>query len=113
MSPVEVEATLIAHPAVLESAVVGHAADDGLVKAKAFVVLKEPARASADLAAELQSFVKAKIAPYKAPRWVEFVDGLPKTATGKIQRFRLRLDPGRACPSRSSSPAAAAVAARG
>jgi benzoate-CoA ligase family protein len=90
VSPVEVEATLIAHPAVLESAVVGHAADDGLVKAKAFVVLKDPALASADLAAELQSFVKAKIAPYKAPRWVEFVDGLPKTATGKIQRFRLR-----------------------
>jgi len=90
VSPVEVEATLIAHPAVLESAVVGHAADDGLVKAKAFVVLKDPALASAELAAELQSFVKAKIAPYKAPRWVEFVDGLPKTATGKIQRFRLR-----------------------
>jgi 4-hydroxybenzoate-CoA ligase/benzoate-CoA ligase len=60
------------------------------VKAKAFVVLKEPARASADLAAELQSFVKARIAHYKTPRWVEFVDALPKTATGKIQRFRLR-----------------------
>ena len=90
VSPVEVEATLIAHPAVLESAVVGHEAEDGLVKAKAFVVLKDPAEASAALAAELQSFVKAKIAPYKAPRWVEFVDGLPKTATGKIQRFRLR-----------------------
>ena len=92
VSPVEVEAALIAHPAVLESAVVGHAAEDGLVKAKAFVVLKEGAQASADLAAELQSFVKARIAPYKAPRWVEFVDGLPKTATGKIQRFRLRAE---------------------
>jgi benzoate-CoA ligase len=90
VSPVEVEATLIAHPAVLESAVVGHEAEDGLVKAKAFVVLKEAAQASAALAAELQSFVKARIAPYKAPRWVEFVEGLPKTATGKIQRFRLR-----------------------
>jgi benzoate-CoA ligase len=90
VSPVEVEATLIAHPAVLESAVVGQEAEDGLVKAKAFVVLKEPAQASAALAAELQSFVKAKIAPYKAPRWIEFVEGLPKTATGKIQRFRLR-----------------------
>ena len=90
VSPVEVEATLIAHPAVLESAVVGHEGGDGLVKAKAFVVLKEPGQASAALAAELQSFVKAKIAPYKAPRWVEFVEGLPKTATGKIQRFRLR-----------------------
>jgi benzoate-CoA ligase family protein len=90
VSPVEVEATLIAHPAVLESAVVGHEGDDGLVKAKAFVVLKEPARAPADLAAELQAFVKEKIAPYKAPRWIEFVESLPKTATGKIQRFRLR-----------------------
>jgi benzoate-CoA ligase len=90
VSPVEVEATLIAHPAVLESAVVGQEAEDGLVKGKAYVVLKEPARASPELAAELQSFVKARIAPYKAPRWVEFVDGLPKTATGKIQRFRLR-----------------------
>jgi benzoate-CoA ligase len=90
VSPVEVEATLIAHPAVLESAVVGHEAGDGLVKAKAFVVLKEPARASAALAEELRSFVKARIAPHKAPRWVEFVEGLPKTATGKIQRFRLR-----------------------
>jgi len=90
VSPVEVEATLIAHPAVLESAVVGHEGDDGLVKAKAFVVLKEPARASPALAAELQAFVKERIAPYKAPRWVEFVESLPKTATGKIQRFRLR-----------------------
>jgi len=90
VSPVEVEATLSAHPAVLESAVVGHKGEDGLVKAKAFVVLKEPARASPALAAELQAFVKEKIAPYKAPRWVEFVEGLPKTATGKIQRFRLR-----------------------
>ncbi len=90
VSPVEVEATLVAHAAVLESAVVGHEGDDGLVKAKAFVVLKEPARASAALAAELQAFVKEKIAPYKAPRWVEFVESLPKTATGKIQRFRLR-----------------------
>ena len=90
VSPVEVEATLIAHPAVLESAVVAQQAEDGLVKAKAYVVLKDPALASRELAAELQSFVKAKIAPYKAPRWVEFVEGLPKTATGKIQRFRLR-----------------------
>jgi acyl-coenzyme A synthetase/AMP-(fatty) acid ligase len=61
------------------------------VKAKAFVVLKEPATASPALAAELQEFVKARIAPYKSPRWVEFVAELPKTATGKIQRFRLRI----------------------
>ena len=69
---------------------VGHDAEDGLTKAKAFVVLKEPARPSSALAAELQAFVKARIAPYKYPRWIEFVTDLPKTATGKIQRFKLR-----------------------
>jgi benzoate-CoA ligase family protein len=90
VSPVEVEATLIKHPAVLEAAVVGHADEDRLVKPKAFVVLKEPARASPGLAEELKGFVKDKIAPYKYPRWVEFVGDLPKTATGKIQRFKLR-----------------------
>jgi benzoate-CoA ligase family protein len=91
VSPVEVEATLIKHPAVLEAAVVGAEDADRLVKAKAFVVLKEPATASPALAAELQEFVKARIAPYKSPRWVEFAAELPKTATGKIQRFRLRI----------------------
>jgi benzoate-CoA ligase len=90
VSPVEVEATLIKHPAVLEAAVVGQEDADRLVKPKAFVVLKEPARASAVLAEELRGFVKDKIAPYKYPRWVEFVPELPKTATGKIQRFKLR-----------------------
>jgi benzoate-CoA ligase family protein len=90
VSPVEVEATLIAHPAVLEAAVVGKEDDDRLVKPKAFVVLKDPARASPTLAEELQAFVKERIAPYKYPRWIEFVPDLPKTATGKIQRFRLR-----------------------
>jgi benzoate-CoA ligase family protein len=90
VSPVEVEATLVGHPAVLEAAVVGHEDRDRLLKPKAFVVLKEPAAASAALAAELQSFVKDRIAPYKYPRWVEFVPDLPKTATGKIQRFKLR-----------------------
>ena len=90
VSPVEVEATLIKHPAVLEAAVVGHEDTDRLVKPKAFVVLKEPARAGTGLADELKAFVKDKIAPYKYPRWVEFVAELPKTATGKIQRFKLR-----------------------
>jgi len=90
VSPVEVEATLVAHPAVLEAAVVGHEDAERLVKPKAFVVLKDPGAASAALAEELQAFVKARIAPYKYPRWIEFVPDLPKTATGKIQRFKLR-----------------------
>ena len=90
VSPVEVEATLIKHPAVLEAAVVGRVDDDKLVKPKAFVVLKEPATATPALGDELKAFVKDKIAPYKYPRWIEFVGELPKTATGKIQRFKLR-----------------------
>jgi benzoate-CoA ligase len=90
VSPVEVEATLVRHPAVLESAVVGREDEDRLVKPKAFVVLKEPAANAAVLAEELKAFVKDKIAPYKYPRWIEFVAELPKTATGKIQRFKLR-----------------------
>ncbi|HEV8641246.1 MAG TPA: benzoate-CoA ligase family protein [Methylomirabilota bacterium] len=90
VSPIEVEATLIKHPAVLETAVVGKEDSDRLIKPKAFVVLKEPAAASAGLGEELKAFVKDKIAPYKYPRWIEFVSELPKTATGKIQRFKLR-----------------------
>jgi benzoate-CoA ligase len=90
VSPVEVEATLVRHPAVLEAAVVGAEDIDRLVKPKAFVVLKEPSIGTAGLADELKAFVKDKIAPYKYPRWVEFVSELPKTATGKIQRFKLR-----------------------
>ena len=87
VSPFEVEATLVQHPAVLEAAVVGVADADGLTKTKAFVVLKSGESASAD---ELQAFVKDRLAPYKYPRLIEFIDELPKTATGKIQRFRLR-----------------------
>ncbi len=90
VSPVEVENTLMGHPAVLEAAVVGHEDTDELVKPKAFVVLKDGHAASAALEAELKAFVKDKIAPYKYPRWIEFVPELPKTATGKIQRFKLR-----------------------
>jgi acyl-coenzyme A synthetase/AMP-(fatty) acid ligase len=70
--------------------VVGHEDADRLVKPKAFVVLKEPGAAPPGLADELKAFVKDAIAPYKYPRWIEFVADLPKTATGKIQRFKLR-----------------------
>jgi benzoate-CoA ligase family protein len=90
VSPVEVEATLVRHAAVLEAAVVGHEDTDRLVKPKAFVVLKEPVADTTGLADELKAFVKDKIAVYKYPRWIEFVSELPKTATGKIQRFKLR-----------------------
>ncbi len=87
VSPFEVEATLVQHPAVLEAAVIGIADEAGLTRAKAYVVLKSGARASD---AELKAFVKERLAPYKYPRVIEFLDELPKTATGKIQRFRLR-----------------------
>jgi benzoate-CoA ligase len=90
VSPVEVENTIIRHGAVLEAAVVGREDQDRLVKPHAFVVLKEPASATPELADELKRFVKDKIAPYKYPRWIDFVTDLPKTATGKIQRFKLR-----------------------
>ena len=90
VSPFEVEAALISHEMVLEVAVVAHRDDHGLIKPKALVVLKDAARASEVLADELRAHVKARLAPYKYPRWVEFVKDLPKTATGKIQRFKLR-----------------------
>jgi benzoate-CoA ligase len=87
VSPFEVEATLVQHAAVLEAAVIGVPDREGLVKTKAYVVLKEGASVTAD---ELKTFVKDKLAPYKYPRLIEFVQDLPKTATGKIQRFKLR-----------------------
>jgi benzoate-CoA ligase family protein len=90
VSPVEVENALAAHAAVLESGVVGHEDRDGLVKPMAFVVLKTGVVGTPDLAKELQQFVRDRVAEYKRPRWVEFLPELPKTATGKIQRFRLR-----------------------
>jgi acyl-coenzyme A synthetase/AMP-(fatty) acid ligase len=90
VSPAEVEATLIQHAAVLECGVVGKGDRDGLVKPYAFVVLKPGQAASDALAQELQAFVRDKIAAYKYPRWIEFLPELPKTATGKIQRFLLR-----------------------
>ncbi len=90
VSPIEVENTLMEHTAVLECAVVAAKDTANLIKPKAFIILKEGYEGSADLAKELQAFVKAKIAPYKYPRQIVFVEDLPKTATGKIQRFRLR-----------------------
>jgi benzoate-CoA ligase len=90
VSPVEVENALIAHPAVLETAVVGNFDADELVKPKAYVVLNVGYQASDALADELKAFVKERLAPFKYPRWIEFLPELPKTATGKIQRFILR-----------------------
>lgn len=90
VSPFEVEAALMTHPAVLEVAVVGHQDDSGLIKPKAFVVLKQGQAPSDALSAELKQHVKDGLAPYKYPRWIEFAQELPKTATGKIQRFKLR-----------------------
>jgi benzoate-CoA ligase family protein len=90
VSPFEVESALASHPAVLEAAVVGADDSDGLTKPKAFVVLRDPAAAAPGLVGELQTFVKNQLAPFKYPRWVEIVSELPKTATGKIQRFKLR-----------------------
>ncbi|MDE2614167.1 MAG: benzoate-CoA ligase family protein [Burkholderiales bacterium] len=87
VSPFEVEATLVQHPAVLEAAVIGVPGTNGLTRVKAFVVLKPDASATD---AELKAFVKDRLAPYKYPRQIEFLAELPKTATGKIQRFRLR-----------------------
>src|SRR5215510_7272234 len=82
--------TLITQPAFFSAAVIGGQDADGLIKPKAYVLLKSEFTARAQLQTELQSHVKSKLAPYKYPRWVEFVDDLPKTVTGKIQRFRLR-----------------------
>jgi benzoate-CoA ligase len=90
VSPIEVESALITHEAVLEAAVVGMEDEEKLVKPKAYVVLKPGQVASPALAQALQQHVKDRLAPYKYPRWVEFMSELPKTATGKIQRFKLR-----------------------
>ena len=93
VSPFEVEASLCSHQSVLEVAVVGSADVDELVKPKAYIVLRPGQSPSPELAAALQQHVKNQLAPYKYPRWIEFIDELPKTATGKIQRFKLRNTP--------------------
>jgi benzoate-CoA ligase len=90
VSPFEVESTLLAHAAVLECAVIGVSDASGICKCKAFVVLNRGVTVRDLLAEELQAFVKHRLAPFKRPHFVEFVDELPKTATGKIQRFKLR-----------------------
>ena len=90
VSPFEVEATLAKHPAVLEAAVIGAPDANGLTRSKAFVVLKAGQSPSPQLEGELKDFVKGQLAPHKYPRLIEFIAELPKTATGKIQRFKLR-----------------------
>jgi benzoate-CoA ligase len=87
VSPFEVESTLVQHPAILEAAVIGKIDADGLTKTKAFIVLKAGQSLTEE---EVKVFVKERLAPYKYPRFIQFITELPKTATGKIQRFRLR-----------------------
>jgi benzoate-CoA ligase len=90
VSPAELEHTLLEHPAVLSCGVVGRPDHDGLIKPLAFVVPRPGVSATPGLATELQQFARTRLAEYKRPRWVEFVDALPTTATGKVQRFKLR-----------------------
>jgi benzoate-CoA ligase len=90
VAPAEVEACLVEHPAVLEAAVIGREDADGLTRPHAFCVLRAGAAGDQALKDELRDFVKGRLAAYKAPRWVDFVPDLPRTATGKIQRFQLR-----------------------
>jgi benzoate-CoA ligase family protein len=92
VSPFEVEEALISHPAVQEAAVIGRQDKDGLVKPKAFVILRDGAHDQDrdGLTVLLQAHVKEQVGVWKYPRWIEYTDSLPKTATGKIQRFRLR-----------------------
>ncbi|GCL73538.1 benzoate-CoA ligase family protein [Paenibacillus naphthalenovorans] len=91
VSPIEVENALIRHDAVLEVAVVGAKLDSNLVQPKAYVVLKEGVAPSDSLMNDMKDFLKKELAPYKYPRIIEFIDELPKTASGKIQRFKLRI----------------------
>ena len=90
LSPAEVESALIAHPAVLEAAVVARDDESGLTKPVAYVVVNPEFSAGGELALELQEWVAERAGGYKRPRWIEFVAELPKTSTGKLQRFKLR-----------------------
>lgn len=90
VSPFEIEATIVEDASVLEAAVVGRPNDDGLIAIEAWVVLKDGVHASEAIADEIRNRCKSKLAHYKYPKWVNFVDHLPKTATGKIQRYKLR-----------------------
>jgi benzoate-CoA ligase len=102
VSPAEVEAALVAHEAVLEAAVIGVPDENDLIKPKAFVVLKPGVAANDALGEALKQHVKNLLAPYKYPRWIEFIGELPKTATGKIQRFKLRAREADKRPSRAA-----------
>jgi 4-hydroxybenzoate-CoA ligase len=92
VSPFDVESALITHPSVLEAAVVAKEDGDGLLRPKAYITLKDGAKAdeTESLREALKEHVKSQIGMWKYPRWIEIVDSLPKTATGKIQRFKLR-----------------------
>jgi 4-hydroxybenzoate-CoA ligase len=96
VSPFDVEAALVSHEAVLEAAVIGKEDADGLIKPKAFIVLKNGYTADDGLFETLKGHVKDKAGPWKFPRWIETRDALPRTATGKIQRFKLREEDARA-----------------
>ena len=90
VSPAEVESALAEDPRVLECAVIGFADEHEMVKPKAYVILRPGVEAAPALADEIRESVRAKLAHHKCPRWIEFIPELPKTATGRIQRFRLR-----------------------
>jgi benzoate-CoA ligase family protein len=98
VSPVEIESALLAHPGVLECAVVGAKDSDELIKPQAFVVLKDPGQSPTE--ADLLQFLRKSLPGFKAPRWIVFCASLPRTATGKVQRFKLRVDK----PARSETP---------
>lgn len=90
VSPLEIESALLTHPAVLECAIVGATDSDGLTKPKAFVVLRDHASAPPSIEADLHSFLRGRLAGYKVPEWIVLTESLPRTATGKVQRFKLR-----------------------
>jgi 4-hydroxybenzoate-CoA ligase len=90
VSPFEIEAALVAHEAILEAAVIGKADADGMIKPKAFVVLKNGYAADERFFDAIKAHVKARAGSWKFPRWIELRTDLPRTATGKIQRYRLR-----------------------
>ncbi|HYA35915.1 MAG TPA: AMP-binding protein, partial [Candidatus Binataceae bacterium] len=99
VSPFEIESILVSHPAVMQSAVIGVPDSDGLIKPKAFVVLQSGNKGTSELADAIKAYVRERVAHYKCPRWVEFRADLPMTATGKIQRYKLREEAARSAAS--------------
>jgi benzoate-CoA ligase len=93
VAPSEIENCLLQHQAVMECAVIGHDEGDGLVKPKAFVVVREGQEPREELAEQIKEFVKSKLALYKYPRWIEFVNSLPKNDRGKVDRRQLKSRP--------------------